>query len=104
MSTETIALIIAIIALVVAMATQYVTYRMYIYTQKSDRQKSKQVEDARRKEILKQIKVKESQLKSLDDYSWFPRDQFTAGNMNSTTIARQRSSSFIPTAPSPTTR
>lgn len=82
MSTETIALIIAIIALVVAMATLFVTYRMYIYTQKSDRQKSKQVEDARRKEILKQIKVKESQLKSLDDYSWFSRDQFTAGNMD----------------------
>ena len=82
MSTETIALIIAIIALVVAMATLFVTYRMYVYTQKSDRQKSKQVEDARRKEILKQIKVKESQLNSLDDYSWFTRDQFTAGNMN----------------------
>ena len=82
MSTETIALIIAIIALVVAMATLVVTYRMYIYTQQSDRQKSKQVEDARRKEILKQIKVKESQLKSLDDHLWFPRDQFTAGNMD----------------------
>ena len=37
MSTETIALIIAIIALVVAMATLFVTYRMYIYTQKSDK-------------------------------------------------------------------
>lgn len=82
MSTETIALIIAIIALVVAMATLYVTYRMYIYTRKSDRQKSKQVEDARRKEIIKLIKIKKSQLKSLDDYSWFPRDQFTAGNMD----------------------
>lgn len=82
MSTETIALIIAIIALVVAMATLFVTYRMYVYTQESDRQKSKQVEGARRKEILKQIKVKESQLKSLEDYSWFPRDQFTAGNMD----------------------
>lgn len=72
MSTETIALIIAIIALVVAMATLVVTYRMYIYTQQSDRQKNKQVEDARRKEILKQIKVKESQLKSLNDYTRFP--------------------------------
>lgn len=82
MSTETIALIIAIIALVVAMATLFVTYRMYVYTQESDRQKSNQVEGARRKEILKQIKVKESQLKSLDDYSWFPRDQFTARNMD----------------------
>ncbi len=72
MNTETIALIIAIIALVVAMATLFVTYRMYIYTQQSDRQKNKQVEDARRKEILKQIKVKESQLKSLNDYTRFP--------------------------------
>lgn len=82
MSTETIALIIAIIALIVSMATLFVTYRMYIYTQKSDRQKSKQVEDARRKEIIKLIKIKESQLKSLDDYSWFPRNQFTTGNMD----------------------
>ena len=81
MSTETIALIIAIIALVVAMATLYVTYRMYIYTQKSDRQKSKQVEDARRKEILKQIKVKESQLKSLNDYSKFPVEHTAIDNI-----------------------
>lgn len=81
MSTETIALIIAIIALVVAMATLYVTYRMYIYTRKSDRQKSKQVEDARRKEILKQIKVKESQLKSLNDYTRFPVDHTAIDNI-----------------------
>lgn len=81
MSTETIALIIAIIALVVAMATLFVTYRMYIYTQKSDRQKSKQVEDARRKEILKQIKVKESQLKSLNDYTKFPVEHTAIDNI-----------------------
>ncbi len=81
MSTETIALIIAIIALVVAMATLFVTYRMYIYTQKSDRQKSKQVEDARRKEILKQIKVKESQLKSLNDYTRFPVNHTAIDNI-----------------------
>ena len=81
MSTETIALIIAIIALVVSMATLFVTYRMYIYTQKSDRQKSKQVEDARRKEILKQIKVKESQLKSLNDYTRFPVDHTAIDNI-----------------------
>lgn len=81
MSTETIALIIAIIALVVAMATLYVTYRMYIYTQKSDRQKSKQVEDARKKEILKQIKVKESQLKSLNDYTKFPVEHTAIDNI-----------------------
>ncbi len=37
MSTETIALIIAIIALVVANATLNVTYRMYLYTKKSDK-------------------------------------------------------------------
>lgn len=82
MSTETIALIIAIIALVVAMATLFVTYRMYIYTQKSDRQKSKQVEDARRKEILKQIKVKESQLKSLNDYTRFPVNHTAIDNIH----------------------
>ena len=81
MSTETIALIIAIIALVVSMATLFVTYRMYIYTQKSDRQKSKQVEDARRKEILKQIKVKESQLKSLNDYTRFPVNHTAIDNI-----------------------
>ena len=81
MSTETIALIIAIIALVVSMATLFVTYRMYIYTQKSDRQKSKQVEDARRKEILKQIKVKESQLKSLNDYTKFPVEHTAIDNI-----------------------
>lgn len=81
MSTETIALIIAIIALVVAMTTLVVTYRMYIYTQKSDRQKSIQVEDARRKEILKQIKVKESQLKSLNDYTRFPVDHTAIDNI-----------------------
>lgn len=81
MSTETIALIIAIIALIVAMATLYVTYRMYVYTQKSDRQKSKQVEDARRKEILKQIKVKESQLKSLNDYTRFPVNHTSIDNI-----------------------
>ena len=82
MSTETIALIIAIIALVVSMATLFVTYRMYIYTQKSDRQKSKQVEDARRKEILKQIKVKESQLKSLNDYTRFPVNHTAIDNIH----------------------
>ena len=82
MSTETIALIIAIIALVVAMATLFVTYRMYIYTQQSDRQKSKQVEDARRKEILKQIKVKESQLKSLNDYTRFPVNHTAIDNIH----------------------
>lgn len=81
MSTETIALIIAIIALVVAMATLVVTYRMYIYARKSDRQKSKQVEDARRKEILKQIKVKESQLKSLNDSTRFPVDHTAIDNI-----------------------
>lgn len=81
MSTETIALIIAIIALVVAMATLFVTYRMYLYTKKSDEQKNKQEEDVRRKEILKQINVKESQLKSLNDYTRFPVEHTAIDNI-----------------------
>lgn len=81
MSTETIALIIAIIALVVAMATLFVTYRMYLYTKKSDKQKNKQEEEVRRKEILKQINVKESQLKSLNDYTMFPVEHTAIDNI-----------------------
>lgn len=81
MSTETIALIIAIIALIVAMATLFVTYRMYLYTKKSDKQKNKQEEDVRRKEILKQIKVKESQLRSLNDYTRFPVEHTAIDNI-----------------------
>lgn len=86
MGTETIALIIAIIALVVAIATLFVTYRMYLYTKKSDRQKSKQIEEARRQEVLKQIKVKESQLESLDDYTRFPVDMYASGNIQTQKI------------------
>lgn len=81
MSTETIALIIAIIALVVAMATLFVTDRMYLYTKKSDKQKNKQEEEVRRKEILKQINVKESQLKSLNDYTMFPVEHTAIDNI-----------------------
>lgn len=86
MGTETIALIIAIIALVVAIATLFVTYRMYLYTKKSDRQKSKQIEETRRQEVLKQIKVKESQLESLDDYTRFPVDMYASGNIQTQKI------------------
>ena len=86
MSTETIALIIAIIALAVAMATLVVTYRMYLYTKKSDRQKSRQVEDARRQEILKLIKVKESQLESLESHTRFPVDMYASGNIQTQKI------------------
>ena len=86
MSTETIALIIAIIALVVAIATLFVTYRMYLYTKKRDRQKSKQIEEARRQEVLKQINVKESQLESFDDYTRFPVDLYASGNIQTQKI------------------
>ena len=86
MSTETIALIIAIIALAVAMATLFVTCKMYLYTKKSDRQKSRQVEDARRQEILKRIKVKESQLESLESHTRFPVDMYASGNIQTQKI------------------
>lgn len=89
MSTEIVALIIAIIALIVAMATLFVTYRMYIYTKKSDKQKNKQEIDIRRKEILKRIKVKESQLKSLDDYTRFPVHIYASGNIQTQKIMLQ---------------
>ena len=86
MSTETIALIIAIIALAVAMATLFVTCKMYLYTKKSDRQKSRQVEDARRQEILKRIKVKEAHLESLESHTRFPVGMYASGNIQTQKI------------------
>ena len=67
-------------ALIVSVATLIVTYRMFKYTRISDAAKKRKEEEDRRRSILHQIQVKEEQLKSLNDYSWFPRDQFTLAN------------------------
>ncbi len=81
MSTETANLIVACASLVVMVVTFFITFRMYVYMKKSDLMKSKQSVSAKRKRILEQIKVKERQLKSLNDYTMFPVEHTAIDNI-----------------------
>lgn len=55
-------LVIAALALLVAVVTLVVTYRMLVYMKKSDLLKSRNEEKRRRKDIMAQIESKEKQL------------------------------------------
>ena len=75
------ALVIAIVSLGVMIVTLFITMRMLMYMKKSDLMKSKQSVSAKRKQILEQIKVKERQLKSLNDYTMFPVEHTAIDNI-----------------------
>ena len=55
-------LVIAALALIVAVVTLVVTYRMLVYMKKSDLLKSRNEEKRRRKDIMAQMESKEKQL------------------------------------------
>ena len=80
MNISVMTLVVAALALIVSVATLIVTYRMFKYTRITDAAKNRKVEEDRRRAVLNRIQVKEAQLRSLNDYSWFPRDQFTLAN------------------------
>ena len=80
MSTETANLIVACASLVVMVVT-FFTFKMYVYMKKSDKKKSEEEKTIRIKEIQKQINVKESQLKSLNNYTLFSVEHTSIDNI-----------------------
>ncbi len=81
MSTETANLIVACASLVVMVVTFFFTFKMYVYMKKSDKKKSEEEKTIRIKEIQKQINVKESQLKSLNNYTLFSVEHTSIDNI-----------------------
>lgn len=86
MNISVMTLVVAALALIVSVATLIVTYKMFKYTRITDAAKKRKVEEDRRRAVLNRIQVKEAQLRSLNDYSWFPRDQFTSANIETQKI------------------